>query len=228
MKAERMKVDLSGAKLKPGALRMRRVSTCVAATSVLVMLLVATLHLSGCAYVVTPAATIESAATITLVDMGRHSEVVFPRDDGSRTLYAFGEWEWFALDRTNPLRALNMAGPSVGTLGRRNFVDDAEMKDWISNGEANWEIAVEAAKMKELRDELDAEYAKGEAIEVIDHLAFGLRFVPVNTNEYLYLLVGNNCNDASARWLRAMGCRVTGAAPWAKFVVNKPRDVVAR
>jgi hypothetical protein len=177
----------------------------------------------GCAYRVTPPATVESAATVTLLDFGKHSGLVLPREDGTRTRYAFGEWEWFALGRDNPLRAINLLAPQVGTLERLDIPRD-DPTDMTHQAEASWDIVVERSRVDALLTELDGAFERGAQVRVIDDPATGRRFVPVDYDEYLYLLVGNNCNDATARWLRAVGCRVSGSSVSARFVVEKPRD----
>jgi hypothetical protein len=182
------------------------------------------LSLAGCAYHVTPPATVERPVSVTLLDMGRHSEIVFPRDGDAATRYAFGEWEWFALGHDNPLRALNMLGPSVGTLGREEIPDQATLESAVATAEHSWTLTLDADKVSRVRDELDRAFEEGAKERVVEHAAFGLTFVPVRYNEHLYLLIGNNCNDATARWLRDMGCLVKGSASTANFTVNPPRD----
>lgn len=179
---------------------------------------------AGCAYRVTPPATVKEPRSVTLLDMGRHSEIVFPRDDATSTRYAFGEWQWFALGHDNPFRALNMLGPSVGTLGREDIADQATLDSVVATAEYSWTLTLDADKVARVRDELDRAFEEGAKERVVDHAEFNLRFVPVRYNENLYLLLGNNCNDATARWLRDMGCLVKGSATTANFTINPPRD----
>ena len=179
---------------------------------------------AGCAYHVTPPASVNQPVQVTLLDMGRHSEVIFPRDGDAATRYAFGEWEWFALGHDNPLRALNMVAPSVGTLGREELPDQAARDLAASTAEASWTLTLDADKVARVRDDLDRAFEQGAQERVVEHAAFGLTFVPVRYNENLYLLIGNNCNDATARWLREMGCLVKGSGLSANFKVNPPRD----
>lgn len=179
---------------------------------------------AGCAYHVTPPASVDQPVQVTLLDMGRHSEVIFPRDGDASTRYAFGEWEWFALGHDNPLRALNMVGPSVGTLGREDIADQATLDSVVATAEHCWTLTLDADKVARVRDELDRAFEEGAKERIVDHTEFNLRFVPVRYNEHLYLLIGNNCNDATARWLRDMGCLVKGSATTARFEVHPPRD----
>lgn len=180
--------------------------------------------ITGCAYRVTPPATVERPVSVTLLDMGRHSEVIFPREDATATRYAFGEWEWFALGHDNPLRALNLVAPQVGTLGREDLPDQAAIDAATATAEQSWTLSLEADKVARVRDELDRAFDEGAKERVVEHPEFNLTFVPVRYNEHLYLLIGNNCNDATARWLREMGCLVKGTATTANFRVNPPRD----
>lgn len=179
---------------------------------------------AGCAYHVTPPATVERPVSVTLLDMGRHSEVIFPRDGAGATRYAFGEWDWFALGHDNPVRALNMVAPSVGTLGREDLADQAAVDSVVATAEQSWTLTLDRAKVDAVRSELDLAFDEGAKERVVEHAAFNLTFVPVRYNEHLYLLIGNNCNDATARWLREMGCLVKGSGWTARFEVSPPRD----
>lgn len=181
------------------------------ATSALIATLLAG---SGCAVTVRPPADVQEPTVVYLVDYGRHSGLILPRDDGALVEYAYGEWQWYALGRQQPLDVLRaLLVPTRGALGRRAHQPDAD-GDWLDEltFETSHVFVVERAEAVALRDELDAQWER-RAETVVENPQSNLALVQSDESYWLC----NNCNPVMARWLRALGCEVAGFALWSQW-----------
>src|SRR5688572_12511152 len=74
----------------------------------------------GCATTVRPPADPKDPVVVVLIDYGHHSGVILPEPEGAWVEYAFGEWDYFALNKTDLFTGMIALGcPNQGTLGRR-------------------------------------------------------------------------------------------------------------
>lgn len=177
---------------------------------------------AGCAYRVAPPRQPEEPVSAFIVDYGYHSSLVLPRGEGDGTEYAYGEFEWYARNRAELLRAPGVVlTPSAGTLGRRDLGFEATLSNLragLRGTEEILELRVSRARAEELLAQLDARFeASGEAPE--RNALVGMSFVH-DPEEYWAF---NNCNGAVAGWLRRLDCRVSGTAIGTDFRVVRGR-----
>lgn len=175
--------------------------------------------LAGCAHTVEPPRNVVEPVPVFLLDHGRHASIVLPRGEGG-VRYAYGDWAWYALDRTGPLRALDtLLLRTPGTLGRRTLpgpptLDAVRLQVRVPIEHA-WRIEVERARARALDDALTARFAEGVARRVQSPL-YDLEFVP----DPAPYSIGHNSNHVVAEWLRALGCRVRMRGPWSAWRVS--------
>ncbi len=164
-----------------------------------------------------------------MIDYGQHSGLVLPAESGELREYAYGEWEWFAKNNQAWWRGpAILIVPSAGTLGVRpaplamDELREASRPGLASRpdqkatfAEAVHVVTVDAARASALRAELDAvllaERERGHF-----NPQQGMLFVPY-ARPYSVCF---HCNSATATWLRALGCEVSGLGGIADFVVS--------
>jgi hypothetical protein len=82
----------------------------------------AALGLTGCATVVVPPHPVANPAKVGILDHGRHSSLLIEVPDGGMVRYGYGDWRWYAEDKTDffdGVRALFW--PTEAAIGRRYF-----------------------------------------------------------------------------------------------------------
>lgn len=163
----------------------------------------------GCATTIHPPVQLSNPVAVHLVDYGRHSCLMLPHEDGGVMEYAYGEWQWYALNRQQPwdvLRALFV--PTRGALGRRHHdLESGAVESGDIEIERAFVIHVEANAVRALRDELDRQWDTAASTVVVNPTT-GLAFVYAEESYWLF----NNCNPVTARWLESLGCEVRGWA----------------
>ena len=178
------------------------------------------LGLSSCTTSLVPPADPVDPVSIYVVDYGRHTSLLLPKDEGEGLIeYAYGEWNWFALDRS---RWHNVFGtllwPTQGTLGRWEWdipADAAEVQLGIFCEDV-LEIIVAGEKKRALLLRLDARHA--HRIDTLHYQPlYQLDFVHDDQEYHLF----HNCNHVLAQWLRELDCDVHGWAMFADFVVHE-------
>lgn len=181
----------------------------------------------GCATSVQPSASVSDAVTVYLTDYGRHSSLLLPVGDGVFNEYAFGDWDWFALNRTAPgdaVRALLFSRAS--TLGRRQLM--------LTHGDCGSSVArrigaVRAMGLLAPRRRVDA------LVQRLDTLFERYRNTMtfnIDSDMWFVRYDGGywgcyNCNHVTRSWLEALGCEVKGSAITSDFVL-KPPDYAGR
>ena len=172
----------------------------------------------GCATTVYPRARPASPTAVYLLDYGIHSSLLMPAGDGWYVEYAFGDWNYAALNHTWPNDALGALLISYqSTLGRR-FVELAPGElaphprhPAPQNMQA---IYASAADVQRVVDELDARYRQ-DAAQVLHN--------PDNDTDYVkdpeHYSIANNCNHLTARCLREIGCDIRGLVLLSNFSV---------
>jgi hypothetical protein len=176
----------------------------------------------GCTTTIRPPPAPAEPVSIYVTDYGRHSSLLLPDPRGHLTEYAYGDWDWFALRHTGSgdgVRALLFS--EYTTLGRRQLnVDDNDSLDDVvraTRAKKAVRIEVSAARADELLRRLDQFY--DQYLDTVTYSpASALWFVRYHGN---YSLL-HNCNHATARWLRELGCEVKGPAMFSKFAVRPP------
>ena len=165
--------------------------------------------------------TLREPAEVRITNFGMHAGLVLPRDEGNLGEYAFGEWEWFALEQNQWYRSFGaLLIPSESPLSRR-LRQDAAAHEATSYAPRPIEVfLVEREKALALSRELDTLITESMAATP-DRAVMrdGTLFVP---REEPYRL-GNNCNHVLARWLESLGVRVVGNRTVATVRVRPPR-----
>lgn len=177
--------------------------------------------LPACTHVVTPPADVVDPVPVYLLDHGRTSSVVLP-DDGRLVRYSYGDWDWYALNRTGLFRASGtLLGPTRAGIGRNAFGAgpsvDAVRSAVVVPVEAAWRIDVPAHRSAALAGELDALFAR-PGVEPLRNPLYALTFVP-HPEPYS---LGHNSNHMTAAWLRRLGCRVDTRGVWSRWRVERP------
>ena len=188
------------------------------ARRVSLLLLAAAALAGGCTAVIRPPRDPVDPVTVALVDYGRHSSLILPGRDAGSVEFAYGEWNWFALNRTGFFHAIALAvWPHQGALGRRAIpvrTEPAALGPHVACEEL-FAIRVARADAERLLDRLEAQWRAGSAGKV-ENPEFGLAFVKIDDD---YLLC-SNCNHMTARWLRELGCDVGGSACCSSFRIE--------
>jgi hypothetical protein len=182
------------------------------------LVLTLTTLLAGCTTTIVPPSDPAVPARTYVLDYGRHTSLLLPAED-SFVEYAYGEWSWFALDRTRVIDAFGtLLLPTTGCLGRMEW-DMADDPDVIRRTVRCAEVLtllVDADDVATLRAELDAIYHASD--EPHFQPLYNLYFTP-HPERYWML---HNCNQVLADWLRSLGCRARGLALLADFQVREP------
>jgi hypothetical protein len=158
-------------------------------------------------------------ARVVILDHGIHAGLVLPIEDGSAREYAFGEWEYFALEETGLGQTLGAVFvPSQGTIARRDIPSGARLDPMHLAGpyivEGTHTLFVDAAKVRDLVATIEAERAQraGEMITRDD-----TTFVPTDRT----YSVSHTCNHQLATWLEALDVKISGSRMWARFSVER-------
>jgi hypothetical protein len=193
----------------------RRFRTAVAAAALAVGCWAA-----GCANVVIAPAPerLDRPRRVFLLDHGYHSSLMLPAgEEGRWEEYAYGEYRWFALSRTNVFRALVV--PSQGTLGRavhRSARPDSLAGTPVAWAEGAYEMRFEADAVEALLAELRAPFADDEAEGRTSPPGRRLTFVKFDRPYSL----GWTCNHATAAWLERLGATTRGPGVLSKWSVR--------
>ena len=157
------------------------------------------------------------AIAIYVTDYGWHSRLVLPSGNGELIQYAYGDWNYFALnqqDWRNGLAALLL--PTQGTLGRRKFSNIAEFQQIMQQHNVSiLSLEVAQTNVTRLLQLLDERFNHNIATR-IKNLQTGLSLVKDDQN---YTML-HNSNHEIAAWLEDLGCRIHGFIMWANFRVK--------
>ncbi len=85
--------------------------------------------------------------TVYVADFGYHARLILPTRQDGFLQYAYGDWDYFALNRhnwNNALTALFISTP--GTLGRRKFKDLAELRQTFALDWQNILLSLEVSR----------------------------------------------------------------------------------
>lgn len=182
------------------------------------------LVLGGCTHTVESPSGAALPATVFLLDHGRTSSLVLPHD-GRYARYSYGEWDWYAHNRTGALRASGtLFSDTEAAVGRRIFTArptvGAVRRATRVPAEHAWVIRVPAARVERLATELDALF-RAQADEAVHNPRMALTFVP---HPAPYSLT-HNSNHMTAIWLRRLGCRVVIRGPLSRWEVDPAAGV---
>ncbi len=188
----------------------------------------------GCTMTLVPPdlASLENPTEVLIVSHGVHSNLVLPRDEGNLGEYAFGEWEWFALERNQWYRSFGaLFIPSESALSRRIWPDADTLKSTWTGPEPILTFKVERQNALALSRELDAMIEAGLATTTTTPTTKDQPAQPqtvVNRDDTIFVRrderyrLGNNCNHVLARWLEALNVRVIGNRTVASVRLREP------
>lgn len=177
------------------------------------------LLVSGCVTVIRPPVSPEDPVLLVLVDYGYHSSLVLPLREGGSVEYAYGEWNWFALNKDSWYHAIpTLCWPTQGALGRRRLAaapGRSALRGLVS-GEEMLEFRVARSRAEALvadLDELFRRYLDTQVYNPVNDLTF------VHGEDDYWCL--SNCNHILARWLRELGCDVAGSALFSSWRLSR-------
>ncbi len=178
---------------------------------------------TACTNTVVAPAEPERPVAAFLLDHGRHASLVLERADGM-TRYAWGDWDYYALNRTGPFRASGtLFGSNQAGLGRKPLpgpADQARVRRQVAVPiEALWRIDVPGERARQLHERLDRRFDEERATRIANPL-YDLEFVQ---DRQPYNLTSNS-NHRVGEWLRELGCEVRMAGPFSGWRVTSPAD----
>ncbi len=174
--------------------------------------------MGGCAMRITLPGELRQPAVVFIADYGYHASLLLPREDGQIREFAYGQWDWFALNRDRWYNAVVLVLlPGRGTLGTRTMTGPATREALARQCRAErlLELRVECERVRALLERLEREYEAGRSTEVFNSL-YAMTFVHHPRTYWLH----RNCNAVLAEWLEELGCRVEGTRVFAVFVLN--------
>ncbi len=173
---------------------------------------------SGCQHLIEPPAAVSDPVGVFVIDYGRHASLALPEEDASLVEWSWGDWNWYALERTGVAEGLQalFASPQ-STLSRRELgpVEDAEKLAARVGAEEVLAVNVERERVGALKRHLEARWLRRRK-EAVTHRS-GRVFVPDDARYSLF----NNSVHELARWLQALGAEVSGKAVTANFKLRE-------
>lgn len=175
--------------------------------------------MTGCgSTVVIPPASPVDPVPVFVLDHGRHTSLVLPAPDGTLTRYAYGDWRFYAERRTGPGHAAAaILWPTDAALGRRHLPGPATREAVRAQVRVTVQeihpLNVEAARVADLRQRLDAWFEAGRVLESPD---VNLSFVAYPRPYSLR----HNSNTMIADWLTELGAQVSRRPLWAGWIIE--------
>jgi hypothetical protein len=176
---------------------------------------------AGCATVLVPPDrdSLKDPVDVYLLDLGRTPSLVLPgAPGGGMTRYAYGNWNWYALQHHGVLDAMAAIFlPTRGALGRQELPAAATAADLrrLAPAENHYVLTVEREAVLRLRADMDRIFERNRETLVVN-TTDKLDFVH-HPRAYCAL---SNSNHAVARWLRELGVRTRGAAVFSVWAVR--------
>ena len=171
-----------------------------------------------------PPETVSDPVRVFVIDYGRHASLALPKEDSGLTEWSWGDWNWFALERTGPREGLQalFASPR-STLSRRDLAPSLNADELAARlrAEEVLSLDVERARARALQHHLQARWIRRSEQAVVH--SSGRVFVPEDRR---YSLSNNSVHEL-ARWLGALGANVSGTAVTANFKLRETQPANA-
>jgi Protein of unknown function (DUF2459) len=172
----------------------------------------APLWLTACATTVYPPQQVADPVQAGILDHGRTASLIVEVPGGGMVRYAYGDWTWYALDRTGPVEgSAALLWRSEAALGRMElpgpFSPAAVAREVRVGLEDTLYLTVDARDVRRLVDHLDRIFEENRARSVYNE-THHLVFVPHPEPYSMF----HNSNHMVAAWLEQLGCRVEGPA----------------
>lgn len=179
--------------------------------------------LIGCTNVVVPPPAPVQPSPVVLIDHGRHASLVLPGPDSGAVRYSYGDWRYYALNKTGFIETSSAAlWRTQAGLGRRELSEPptaAGVRRAVRVGiEDVYELTVESNELRRLRRRLDGIFRANLETRVYNG-AYDLEFVH-HPRPYTAIY---NSNRVVALWLRDLGCRVRGPLLFSKWRIEQPQ-----
>ncbi len=175
--------------------------------------------LTGCADIYPPD-QVQQPTMIGVVNYGRHTSLLLPDAQSNVTEWCYGDWSFCAEgNRGIHVELGAVLLPTEAALGRRQFgapIDSPGVR-YLLEGYTITKITVERTRVEALSSELTARF-NNRADEARYAPDFDMYFVPAGEAYGLW----STCNNAMAKWLRALGCEVIGCTQTGDFVIHDP------
>ncbi|MEA5576086.1 DUF2459 domain-containing protein [Anabaena sp. UHCC 0451] len=158
------------------------------------------------------------AVFVYVLNLGLHSELVLPHSQGGLILYAYGDWNYFALNQqklSDGLAALLI--PTQGTIGKRKFRNIDHLQQIAVEKNANLlSLRVAESQAIELAKSLEERFMRNISTR-IENTQTGLTLVQ-DDQDYTIL---SNSNHELVAWLEELGCQVKGFVMLSNFRVKQ-------
>jgi hypothetical protein len=185
----------------------------------LVLALIAGILLGGCQRTIRAPEDVTDPVSVFVVDYGRHASLVLPDEEAGLVEWSWGDWNWFALERTGVLDGLRAVFASpLSTLSRRGLnpaPDTQELATRLGAAEV-LSLDVERERAGALLERLEQRWLL-RADEAVTQ-ASGRVFVPDDARYSMF----NNSVHEIVRWLEALNADVSGSGVTADFKLREP------
>ena len=186
----------------------------------LLLLLLAGIGLGGCQHSIKAPESVRQPVRVFVIDYGRHASLALPKEDSRLIEWSWGDWNWYALERTGAAEGLQalFASPR-STLSRRELAPASDSRELAARVGAEEVIGleVERERANALQRRLEARWLRRRD-QAVTH-ASGRVFVPDDARYSLF----NNSVHELARWLEALGAEVSGIGVTANFELRDTR-----
>ena len=159
---------------------------------------------------------------VYVTDYGIHSSVIMPNGDGRFVEYAFGDWNYAALNHDWPNDAMGQHADFIQIDVRAQpsswleYPGETEPHPTHPTPKRTQVIYASYDAVEAVRQQLDDRYRHDMSqttTRVVHNHENEMDFVP-DDEHYSFL---NNCNDLTARCLRNIGCDLKGVVGFSKF-----------
>lgn len=171
----------------------------------------------SCTTRIEPPARLEKGEVIALLDHGHHSTLVLPTSQHGAVRFAYGDWQYYALNKSGVFRGFAaLLWPSQAALGRRVLPGPLTRENLLRRIPEGVEgvllFRVEARLIEEMIKELDGIYEANRESRVLN-LVFDLEFVHYPGAYSIF----RNSNRVIGEWLMKLGCKLRGGAWFSKW-----------
>lgn len=182
---------------------------------------VAIVAITGCTNTirVPPADAETDYARAFVVDHGYHTRIAVTDTQGGVAEYAFGEWNWYALNQDALTRIpVVLFWPTDGAYARRVHPPSNGVARFLTENAGLPMIVapVEAEKASAFRARMDGLFTSAD--QLVYNARYGLEFVPAERG-YSGL---SNSNQVAAEWLEELGLEVRGSRLFADWRMDGP------
>jgi hypothetical protein len=174
----------------------------------------------ACTTVVRAQAESREVVAVFLISEAKTSSLALPQPGGRFVRYAYGDWNWYALQNQSVLDGVAaLFWPTPGALGRAVIESAATaeaMRFALGGGVDVYLLEVDRTASDRLLARLDAAHERARQGRPVVQ-SYGLTFVR-DPQPYTYF---NNSNHRTAAWLRELGCEVRGPAFASRWRVER-------